>query len=261
MRVAVCIAGQLRNVEKAFPNIYQNIILPNNADVFIHAWYDETMNVTDGIQQSRCPGLPENIHLKTLDLYKPKKYIFEKPKDFSRSYKNHIVVNPEWIHAVKDMNLSMPLDKCYEHTIKCTMSMYYSFAKANELKELYAEEQGLYYDYVIRLRFDLHVSSPILVKELDPNYLYYVNIHQPDSLISDWLNIGSNKIMNVYASIYNNLEYLNTFEFYKKSERPSTSFRGSDACIWGNEYFVRDIMHLFKIPARHLNIHARIIYE
>src|SRR6185436_17770941 len=39
MKVAVCLSGQPRYALECFPFIYQHIIEPNNADVFIHMNY------------------------------------------------------------------------------------------------------------------------------------------------------------------------------------------------------------------------------
>jgi len=36
MRVALCLSGQPRNALYTFSYIYNNIIKPNNADVFMH---------------------------------------------------------------------------------------------------------------------------------------------------------------------------------------------------------------------------------
>ena len=36
LRVALCIAGQMRGFEGAAPSILKNIVEPLNADVFIH---------------------------------------------------------------------------------------------------------------------------------------------------------------------------------------------------------------------------------
>ena len=41
MKVAVCMSGQPRLLEECYGYITKNIIEPNNADVFMHGWYDE----------------------------------------------------------------------------------------------------------------------------------------------------------------------------------------------------------------------------
>ena len=40
MRVALCLSGQMRSFERTFDSINENLIKPNNADVFIHSWFD-----------------------------------------------------------------------------------------------------------------------------------------------------------------------------------------------------------------------------
>jgi hypothetical protein len=76
---------------------------------------------------------------------------------------------------------------------------------------------------------------------------------QPDELISDWLNMGSNAIMNVYASLYLNMEYLNSFKFYPRSARQVNSLEPSDVCGGLSEYMLRDLMYLYRIPKQAMN--------
>jgi hypothetical protein len=40
-KVAICISGQPREATLCFPFIYENIIKPNNADVFMHMNFDK----------------------------------------------------------------------------------------------------------------------------------------------------------------------------------------------------------------------------
>jgi hypothetical protein len=44
MKVAVCLSGQPRNANDTFGFIMNNIIKPNNADVFIHMNYARQLN-------------------------------------------------------------------------------------------------------------------------------------------------------------------------------------------------------------------------
>jgi hypothetical protein len=84
MKIALCLSGQPRFVEEAYPNIFKTIIEPNDPDVFLHAWYDKDMIGTNFVNYS-VNGWDNNkdkskyqkgTDLKILDLYKPKKYIF-----------------------------------------------------------------------------------------------------------------------------------------------------------------------------------------
>jgi hypothetical protein len=93
-------------------------------------------------------------------------------------------------------------------------------------------------------------KTPIIVNNLDPNFIYYLELSQPDYLISDWINFGSNLIMNVYSSLYFNMEYINTFLFFKKEDRLENTYEPSNTCSGMNEHMLRDIMTLFKIPKK-----------
>jgi hypothetical protein len=146
-----------------------------------------------------------------------------------------------------------------DYIVKQLTSMYYSIYKANELKEVYANENGFVYDYVIRIRFDILPKEPILCKNLDPNFIHYLDIGQPDELISDWLNVGSNAIMNIYSSLYLNIEYLNTFRYYKKEDRQPNSLEPSDISGGLYEYMLRDLIYLYKIPKSPLRMDLQLI--
>jgi hypothetical protein len=90
--------------------------------------------------------------------------------------------------------------------------------------------------------------EPIICQKLDPSYIHYLELNQPDELISDWINISSNAVMNIYSSLYLNMEYLNTFQYYKKEERKENLLEPSDICGGLSEHMLRDLMHLYKIP-------------
>jgi hypothetical protein len=252
MKVAVCISGQPRKALETYPFIKQNLIDANNADVFIHMHYNENNTY---IEKSHADNgicvLEENIDKKVIELYNPTRYLIESPRNFQ---KPNIKLDEKRLERQKKMNTHKNWTDEEHHTyaIKQMISMYYSIYKANELKELYANENGFVYDYVIRIRFDLCIYEPIICKNMDPNFIYYLDLQQPDAMISDWLNIGSNAIMNIYASQYLNMEYMNSFQFYKYEHRISKepSNRVGGLC----EHMTRDLMHLYKIPSRKMYV-------
>jgi len=254
MKVAICISGQPRNALSTFPYIKQNLIDPNNADVFIHMHYDENNLYMEKSHAGNGHCIMEKgIDNKLIDLYKPKKYLIESPRDFK---KPNIILDEKRLERSKNMNSHKNWsDKEHsDYSIKQITSMYYSIYKCNEMKELYANENGIVYDYVIRIRFDLFISTPINCELHDPNYIYYLQMGQQDEMISDWINFGSNAIMNIYASQYLNMEYMNTFRFYKQENRISNE--PSDKCGGLCEHMTRDIMHLYKIPKKEIHLHC-----
>jgi hypothetical protein len=249
-KVAICISGQPRRALETFPYIHNNIIKPNNADVFIHMHYDETNLYMEKSHADKGNCLLESgIDKKIIELYQPKSYLIESPRNFQ---KPNIKVAEKRLERSKIMNQhkNFTNEEHVNYIVKQLTSMYYSIYKSNELKEIYANENGFVYDYVIRIRFDLLPKEPIISSSFDPNYIHYLEMNHPDELISDWINIGNNSIMNIYSSLYLNMEYLNTFKYYKKEDRKSNSIEPSDICSGCYEYMVRDLMHLYKIPKR-----------
>lgn len=254
MKVAVCISGQPRCALEAFPYIKKFILEPNNADVFIHMHFDKNALYMDKshADNGRCM-LDPDIDVRVLQMYNPARYLVESPRNFSHP---NLKCPENRVRRSIEMNKhrGWTVDQHVQYTIKQMSSMYYSIYKCNELKELYANENGIVYDYVIRLRFDSFPNAPLTCSQYDPNFIYYQENGQKDDLISDWINFGSNSIMNVYASMYLNIEYLNTFRYYKQSDRLANTLEPSDECGGLYEYMLRDLMHLYKIPKRPFNI-------
>lgn len=247
-RVAVCLSGQPRAAKETFHLIMNNIILPNQADVFIHMNFDpNTLYMEKSHADKGKCNLEFGIDKWIIEHYQPKKWMIEPPRD----YKNAIIgMSEKRLENHKRMNShkNWTEEQHHEYITRQMYNMYYSIYKANELKELYMLETGNHYDYVFRLRFDITPRDKILAKDYNPNYIYYLDIGQPDSLISDWLNFGSNAIMNIYASIFLHLEYLNNFNFFKKEEREDNHLEPSDSYSGLYEFLLRDIMFLHKIP-------------
>jgi hypothetical protein len=257
-KVALCISGQPRNALYSFPYIKQNIIEPNQADVFIHMHYDpenlymEKSHADKGICLLQ-PGLDQQL----IQLYQPKSVLVEKPRNFQKPL---FQIPSKRLESFKKIN-SHRIWTDEEHiayTVKNMTSMYYSIYKANELKEIYANEQGIVYDYVIRIRFDFFPYEPLLVTKYQPNFIHYLEMGQPDELISDWCNFGSNAIMNIYASLYLHMDYLNTFQFYPMSERLPNTLEPSETCGGVSEHMLRDLMYLHHIPKQPFRIHAEL---
>lgn len=250
MKIAVCISGQPRSAEEAYPLIYKNIIQPNQADVFIHMNYnknDSHIERSHADNPYKSSQFPPNIDETVIQMYQPISYKIEDPKRF---------VKPSFHLTPARITRSMAMNshKCWteeehnQHIIKQVTSMYYSIFKCNELKETYALTNGITYDYVIRIRFDIKPQQPLYCKNYDPSFIYYQEMGQPDALISDWINFGSNTIMNVYSSMYFMMDYLNTFKYYTKTERLENTYEASDTIPGCSEYLIRDLMTLCKIP-------------
>ena len=264
MKIALCLSGQPRKALESYQFIKNYIIDANRnvgeeVDVFIHMNYDsnnayiEKSHLDNGICQ-----LPQGIDQLLLKLYQPKKYIIEEPHFFNNP---NLKVAPKRLQNFNQMNSHKKFSnqEQRDHIFKQLISMFYSIYKCNELKETYANDHHFVYDYVIRLRFDAVPLKPLICSHYDPHFIYYQNMNHPDQLISDWLNFGSNSIMNVYSSVYLHIEYLNSFRFYKKEDRQENTVEPSNECSGLYEHMIRDIMDLFKIPKKSFDINLKLI--
>ena len=156
MKIALCISGQPRDIDINFPVHQSSIMNGNDVDVFVHTWFDP-----DNLSQNSV--IPDRVH-RTLDnnalhkayqLYQPKRMVHEKPKWWPTAGRRYEFRDKQYDEGhgwVKDVDGG--IEKGKEYLYNMTNSMWYSIMMSNLLKEQYAVENGIEYDYVVRCRFD-----------------------------------------------------------------------------------------------------------
>jgi hypothetical protein len=229
MKIALCLSGQPRNAIPTSYRIKQSIIDNNDVDVFLHSWYDQE-NLSF---EKRCPGhwhrtADIDIDKKLLDIYQPKAYLFEKPKHWSN---NKIIVTEDNIRRFFDYGLQDPngTETFGKYIVDICHSQWYSNARVNLLKEDYAITNNIKYDFIIKLRYDVspNIKINFSCNEYKDDILYYQELNQPLNMISDWFAMGSNKVMNVWSSMYYFIE-------------PVCSQVISEENAWCNELLLRN---------------------
>ncbi len=201
MKIALCLSGQPRFVEKTYPFIYNNIIVPNNADVFVHTWFDkDDVGQPFRTDQPDWANNPNNkvdpqAGEKILNLYKPKSYKFEKQKTF---FNNTLDMEPTFLKYGRT-------DRTY--FVNAMHCMWYSVAQANLLKEIYRLENDIQYDYTIRCRMDAIIPRPIKCEDFEPDILWVSHDRQTPNQIDDWFALSRNEIMNVYSNCFHFMDY------------------------------------------------------
>ena len=75
-------------------------------------------------------------------------------------------------------------------------------------KKIYELKNEITYDWVVRLRFDNIIKSPIKFEDLSPILLYHQEMNKPENEISDWINFSNSKNMDSYSSVFHTLEKL-----------------------------------------------------
>lgn len=260
MKVALCISGQPRSALKTFSYVKKNIIDINNTDVFMYLNFDKNNTYMEKRHKDNGQCKTEkNIDQKLIKLYNPKKVIVEGQKEFKNP---NIHICEKRINDNRKMNNRQGWDdkQLRDYDIKCCYSMFYGIYKCNELKELYALENNFVYDYVIRLRFDVTPMKPLICKDYEPDFIYTIDGKCHDQIIHDWINFGSNMIMNIYASMFLNLEYINQYRFYKLEDRIQENvIYNPEKGIYGQEHLIRDLMKLYKIERKFFDVDVKML--
>lgn len=195
MKIALCLSGQPRYLDQGYKALFDNVLSKHDVDVFSHIWFDEQLvdqDIKFCIQYNRAQKWEKDSDKKIVELYKPKKWVFETPKQFP-------------VEAFKDANFEQ-----LSSDPSRVLSMFYSIKQANKLKKKYEQENNFVYDLVIRARTDLVINNNLDFKNIDSNkvYCYHVHVsHENLLLCNDQFAVSSSKNMDVYSSLFDKLEY------------------------------------------------------
>lgn len=181
-KVAVCISGLYRGHKQALESIYENLVVPYDADVFVHSWDQESTWLGFGGSPffSRVFGInnmafaPNEIHdlfklqdylpntFKILkepiyqnftgkifkEIFSPKKIIIENQKEFERK-------------IVKDSNYTMLRGSLNQ------VKMFHGIKASLDLALAYND-----YDYIVRIRPDVLITQRVSFEHLENNTIY-----------------------------------------------------------------------------------------
>lgn len=175
MKIALCLSGQIRSFDLVYQNLLDNLINPNQCDVFYHTWhtYDNS---------------------KYTNFYNPSdnKYV---------SYGAYSYENVE-----KVINHLNPTSFCFEKPViaQNTKSMFYSMMKSNSLKCDYENLMGFKYDIVIRSRSDIFFPDKVVLDydSIIDNIIYLS--YRPGGCggVNDAFAYGNSMTMDKYSDIY-----------------------------------------------------------
>jgi hypothetical protein len=175
-RIAICLSGQLRTFETAYPGIlrYFNSV---NPDYFIHTWSANTWhkkNVEKVIPHIHTQIDEDDINL-AVSIFNPKKYQIDKNKIF-------------------DVDMSQ--------------SQQFSAMSSNELKKQYEIENNFKYDVVVKCRFDI-IWNPLTefnITNVDEKTIFfsYIDRNQfPEyPMALDRVYFGNSQTMDEISQIY-----------------------------------------------------------
>jgi hypothetical protein len=241
-KIAILMSGGLRTFWYSIDNILNNIIIPNNADVYIYTGYDNYDKNMDKIyidnytgDTNKCSMIfsrenRNNIENKILYM---NEYEFIKNKlgNYLKDIKFYQDINDDINEFENDYLKRVEIFKNYKNNQKITdshygpqkyiLEQYFRIYKCNEMKKEYENKNEFKYDYCMRLRPDFYYDNIINLNKINiqnnsiyaPNdYGYYLQ----DQYVAEWFYFGDNNTMNKMTSdFYNNIIYFDT-ESYRK---------------------------------------------
>ena len=180
MRIAVCLSGQPRFLERGFKQISEKITSKYDVDFFVHTWWNnDNMNA---IGSNRSHIFDENTLELIMRYYKPKLMLNEPQINFN-------------IYDDVDYELINPISP---------YSMFYSIKVSNDLKSFYEKKNNFKYDAVIRCRFDISIENfDINLSEIDLSYIYTDTVG--NGFPNDQFGLSNSENMDYYSSLFDKI--------------------------------------------------------
>lgn len=210
-RVAVCLAGQMRNFHLCYEALHQYIIAPLNADVFLHTWPES--------------GAPEREKNDRLLLRRTendgKRQIFA--TDGRHVPLEHIQISPTLIEALyqpvrytvglandedsRDIGIEripQMLRTLEPRWVAGMLPALYTQYVANDLKRRHETETGFKYDFVIRTGPDMLFLSPLPEKLFTGPEALWVFDHEIDPAFQASVKMvcAPSPVMDIYCDTF-----------------------------------------------------------
>lgn len=240
MKTALCISGQMRTYERAYPSIKKHIIDPLAPDIFIHTWSDTgapiqarqmipkkvlrlqkyipfmeigLIRFAKAYESLSSEFPPDNLvsqeQLNTL--YAPKACVVEDFPENGLWSLNGVDVPDILVKRIEQLDAIERPSLIKNRAVVGGLPMFYKMHACNRLCTEYAHEKQTDYDLVIRLRPDLNIHSPIPLNPFPKkNELHFSRIILKENAISDQMAWGSPEAMDFYCAPWEILETLYT---------------------------------------------------
>lgn len=149
MKVALLLSGHYRTFEQNYASLKQNLLDLYDIDIFMYTWDDYGFWTPD---ENDTGGVYKTIKFSSdfiTKIVKPKKYKIEKMDDHLQIIKDlSMKVKNKRYHFVRPINIT---------------GLWYSLHNCDLLRREYEKENNLKYDVIIRGRFDIFYSKPVII--------------------------------------------------------------------------------------------------
>ena len=207
MRTAVCLSGQFRNFKDCYQSLYDNIIQPTNADLFVYGWSfsDKKASGRDKIKgrvYHSHPVLPYVWNTKHKD--DPTQRFVENgsEEEFLKLYNPTEYKFEECLAFLKTNKFDFP-NKAPETSAERMMCMFYTNFKCFNMID------PTDYDVIFRCRTEITYNRKVSVRDL-------LSVIEKKLVIpygldgrggyQDSFAFGSPELMSMYSSLYYRIE-------------------------------------------------------
>jgi hypothetical protein len=212
-KVAILISGLPRNYDN-YQNIKKYLIdcNPNyEFSIFLGLWNKNIINVSKTIDTG-MDKVMEDINIENvIKEYNPTSYVILDVITSHNMFKNNI------IDKILKNYITINIPTIYNPVLSQLYCVYQTFKNYNE----YINSKQLNYDIIIRYRFDLFTSEPIILDNLVHNHICAI---RREPYFPDWLFIGTFEHMK---HIFNSYEYFINCIFDKSINIPELIFKNA----------------------------------
>ena len=154
MKTAILFYGHMRTFDRCFKSVRDNVIVPLNADVFIHTWDEiEARTKTWHSRSMNVRPISEKERLLINNMFQPTDMLIEH-------------------QPATDDNCTTPNNKI---SVSGQKFMLHSLKQACLLKQKHEQSGGFQYDVVVKIRPDIQVLSPLTFDiPISPNDVFVV---------------------------------------------------------------------------------------
>tara|TARA_A100001201_G_scaffold20295_2_gene22668 strand:- start:7772 stop:8524 length:753 start_codon:yes stop_codon:yes gene_type:complete len=214
VKVALLLCGQPKYLDDPRPYHFfkENIIDRYDTDVYCQAWFEKgaeyeitafnlnAHRLDSSTSLSVQSPVLDNSDQIIKEIYKPKKYSFEPPRNFR--FEKTV---EEWLDQ-RYTNRYVNVGVWDRHKYSCILSF---FKSQQDVLSLVNKDD---YDFFVLSRYDITIdnfSSVIDISTLDPEKMHLQNIH--DSF-PDGMYIFSKKYFDWFKNLYDEIQTLNILE-------------------------------------------------
>jgi hypothetical protein len=230
MKTTVLFFGEIRGGDKIWQNIYDNVVKPNNADVFMHHYYYDS-----DFLEKQSHVLNESyekyhkkkaVHLtppgKLFKIFKPKKCLIDENRRDYHENNEFAEISKKTTHDF--FGEGNPKKEHIMMAYNTIRSQSYSRKMVIEMKKKFEEENGFKYDNVIITRLDINIFKSMSIIQKIPDII--IAKEMSFECIFEQIIMTSSSVMDIFAKFHDE-----AIELYKKHIKPNHPFMQ-------NEYFM-----------------------